>query len=238
MAGDAHIADRRAQLNVDAATLNAADAVGGDRLRVVLDAVPDDNRLAADVRLVAPANGAVAGYTGVKKPLTFTLNGRGDWKAWTGKAAATLGGASLLDLDLASREGAIKVRGNAHPGLYMAGPLERLTAPQLDIALDTTLNERKADSQLRLRSDALAVAAQGLIDFGNSRFANLRVDARLLTPGAIAENLNGSDVMASLALDGPMATPTVNYVVRAAAIGFGDTVVEEDRKSTRLNSSH
>src|SRR3546814_18975026 len=33
--------------------------------------------------------------------------------------------------------------------------------------------------------------------------------------------------MASLALDGPMATPTVNYVVRAAAIGFGDTVVED-----------
>src|SRR3546814_4292760 len=54
--------------------------------------------------LVAPANGAVAGYTGVKKPLTFTLNGRGDWKAWTGKAAATLGGASLLDLDLARSE--------------------------------------------------------------------------------------------------------------------------------------
>src|SRR3546814_2718432 len=64
IAGDAHIADRRAQLNVDAATLNAADAVGGDRLRVVLDAVPDDNRLAADVRLVAPANGAVAGRSG------------------------------------------------------------------------------------------------------------------------------------------------------------------------------
>src|SRR3546814_9369215 len=94
----------------------SSDVCSSDLLRVVLDAVPDDNRLAADVRLVAPANGAVAGYTGVKKPLTFTLNGRGDWKAWTGKAAATLGGASLLDLDLASREGAIKVReiGRAH----------------------------------------------------------------------------------------------------------------------------
>src|SRR3546814_15410459 len=33
--------------------------------------------------------------------------------------------------------------------------------------------------------------------------------------------------MASRAVDGPMATPTVNYVVRAAAIGFGDTVVED-----------
>src|SRR3546814_14357001 len=82
----------------------SSDVCSSDLLRVVLDAVPDDNRLAADVRLVAPANGAVAGYTGVKKPLTFTLNGRGDWKAWTGKAAATLGGASLLDLDLARSE--------------------------------------------------------------------------------------------------------------------------------------
>src|SRR3546814_15592380 len=41
IAGDAHIADRRAQLNVDAATLNAAEAVGGERLRVLLHAGPE-----------------------------------------------------------------------------------------------------------------------------------------------------------------------------------------------------
>src|SRR3546814_16169086 len=94
----------------------------------------------------------------------------------------------------------------------MAGPLERLTAPQLDIALDTTLNERKADSQLRLRSDSLAVAAQGLIDFGNSRFDNFRVATRLLTHGAHAENHNVREAMASLAPDSPMAKPAVTQV--------------------------
>ncbi len=225
--GAAHIADRRAQIRADAATLTGAGAVGGDRFHLVLDAVPDENRLKVDVRLRAPANGAVAGYTGIRKPLDFTLSGQGDWKAWNGKAVATLGGASLADLTIAARNGTIEMRGNAHPGLYMAGPVERLTAPRLDIALTTTLNERKADTKLRLRSDALAVAAQGLIDFGNSRFGNFRVDARLLTPGAIAPNLAGRDVMASLVLDGPMATPGVGYTIRAAAIGFGETVVHD-----------
>ncbi|HEU4959702.1 MAG TPA: translocation/assembly module TamB domain-containing protein [Sphingomonas sp.] len=226
IAGQAHIADRRAQIVANAAALSAPGVAGGDRLAVKLDAVPDANRLDIDARLVSPANGIVAGLSGVAKPLGVTIAGTGSWKAWNGKATGTLGGQSLIDLTIAARNGTFKVRGNAHPGLYMAGPVERLTAPRLDIALDATLGQRKADTRFSLRSNALAVDGDGLIDLGNSRFGNFRIDARLLTPGAVAPKLAARDAAAHVVLDGPFATPSVGYVLRATAISFGGTGVE------------
>ncbi len=224
--GAVHIADRRAQLVTDAAALKGAGVAGGDTLRLKLDAVPEQNKLDIDLKLNAPVGGVVATMGSLKAPLTATVDGRGSWQAWQGKALATLGGGQLANLNVNARNGHIEVRGFTTPGLYLQGPVERLTAPRLDLALDTTLNDRKADTRLTLKSDAFAVDAGGLIDLANSTFGNFAVNARLLTPGAIAPNLRGRDVMARVVLDGAFATPTVDYKVTAAAIGFGTTTVE------------
>ncbi len=224
--GAVHIADRRAQLVTDAAALKGAGVAGGDTLRLKLDAVPEQNKLDIDLKLNAPVGGVVATMGSLKAPLTATVDGRGSWQAWQGKALATLGGGQLANLNVNARNGHIEVRGFTTPGLYLQGPVERLTAPRLDLALDTTLNDRKADTRLTLKSDALAVDAGGLINLANSTFGNFAVNARLLTPGAIAPNLRGRDVMARVVLDGAFATPTVDYKVTAAAIGFGTTTVE------------
>ncbi|KQU55967.1 hypothetical protein ASG67_07725 [Sphingomonas sp. Leaf339] len=224
--GTVHIADRRAQLVANAAALRAPGVAGGDRLALRLDAVPDQNKLDLNVKLQAPVGGVVATMGGLKQPLAVSIDGRGSWAAWQGRALARLGGGELANLALTSRQGHIEVRGVTRPGLYLEGPVERLTAPQLQVAIDTTLNERRADTRMTLRSDALAVDAGGLIDLANSRFANFAVDAKLLTPGAIAPNLSGRDVSARVVLDGAFATPTVDYKLTAAAIGFGDMGVQ------------
>ncbi len=224
--GAVHIADKRAQLSTNAAALVGPGVAGGDRLTLKLDAVPGQNKLDVNVKLVAPVGGVVATMGSLKAPLTATVDGRGSWKSWRGNAVATLGGGQLANLALTATDGHITVRGPTRPGLYLEGPVERLTAPQLDVAIDTTLNDRKADTRMTLRSSALSVDAGGLLDLANSRFGNFAVDAKLLTPGAIAPNLRGRDVTARLVLDGAFATPTVDYKVRAAAIGFGTTTVE------------
>jgi translocation and assembly module TamB len=224
--GAVHIADKRAQLTTNAAALVGPGVAGGDRLTLKLDAVPDQNKLDVNVKLVAPVGGVVATMGSLKAPLTATVDGRGSWKSWRGNAVATLGGGQLANLAFTATDGHITVRGPTRPGLYLEGPVERLTAPQLDVAIDTTLNDRKADTRMTLRSSALSVDAGGLLDLANSRFGNFAVDAKLLTPGAIAPNLRGRDVTARLVLDGAFATPTVDYKVRAAAIGFGTTTVE------------
>ncbi|MFT3975853.1 MAG: translocation/assembly module TamB domain-containing protein [Sphingomonas bacterium] len=226
IAGSAHIADRRAQLDVDAVALRGPGIAGGDTLRLHLNAVPDDDRLALDARLAAPVGGVVSGLAGTKAPLDVTIGGKGDWKSWSGKALATLGEGRLADLSLTARNGHIEVRGFARPGLYMPGIVDQLTTPQLDIAVDTTLAQRKADTRITLKSDALAAEAGGMMDFANSRFGNFAVQARLLRPAAIAPQVRGRDVAARLVLDGAFARPTVDYKVQAAAIGFQDTLVE------------
>ena len=221
-----HIADRRAQIQASANALRGQGVAGGDSLRLILDAVPDQDKLSVDVKLSAPVGGVVASMASLKAPLNVSVDGAGGWKAWNGRALATLGGGELANLRVAARDGHIEVRGQTRPGLYLEGPVERLTAPALQVAIDTTLNERRADTRAKLRSDALVVDAGGLIDLANSRFGNFAVDARLLTPGAIAPNLTGRDVLARVVLDGAFATPTVDYKVRAGAIGFGETSVE------------
>jgi translocation and assembly module TamB len=226
IAGAVHIADRRAQIDADATALIGAGIKGGDRLRLKLDAVPDANRLAATVRLTGPTGGVISTLAGFKAPFALSVDGRGDWKAWQGRAIATLGGGQLANLGLTARSGHLQVRGFTKPGLYLEGPVERLTSPQLDVAIDSTLQDRTADTRLTLRSSALAVDAGGLLDLANSRFGNFAVDARLLTPGAILPNLRGRDVAARVVLDGAFQTPTVNYKLRGGLIGFGTTSVE------------
>lgn len=218
--GKAKIADRRAQV-----TANAVAATGGDRLRVVLDAVPDDNRLILDARLRAPVGGVVAGMAGLTAPLALDIGGRGDWAAWNGRARAALGGRALADLAVEARNGTFRVAGPLQPGLIVPAAAQ-LTSPALQLELVSTLANRRADTRLQLRSDALFVRGQGELDLARSRFGNVAVDARLLRPAAIAPNLNGRNVRLALRLDGPFARPLVDYRLTGDAIGFGTTVVE------------
>ena len=223
LTGEANIADRRARVIVNGRTLGTT---GGDALALVLDAVPDDDKLDLRADLNAPVGGLVAGLAGLEAPLAVRLRGAGSWSNWRGRAVGRLGDGELANLRIAARNGAVQVRGTTQPGLYLKGPVERLSAGGMQVALDATLDQRRADTRLRLRSRALALMTTGTIDLGQNRFDQFRVEAMLLTPGAIAPNLNGRSVAGEVALNGPFATPTVDYKLKAAAIGFGETVVE------------
>lgn len=224
--GQAHIADRRAQLKAAMATIRAPGVAGGDTATLRLDAVPDDNRLDIAATVNAPVGGAIAQVAGLNAPLVANLGGRGSWKDWRGRLDATLGAGKLADLALVAQDGRIRIDGMTRPGLYLEGPVERLTQPGLRVAIDTRLAERRADTRIKLTSSALAVDAGGIVDLAQNRLGNFAVDAKLLTPGAIAPNLAGRDVLARMVLNGPFGTPTVDYKVRAAALGFAGTSVE------------
>ncbi|WHU04075.1 translocation/assembly module TamB domain-containing protein [Sphingomonas sp. NIBR02145] len=227
LAGKAHLADGRAQMVLDGATLTGPGVPGGDKLALTLDATPDKNRFDIDMKLDAPAKGLVAGLAGLEAPLGLTVNGKGDWARWQGKALGTLGGAQLANLDLIATNGRFQLRGPLHPGVWLKGPVERLASPQLDLDLDAKWADRVADGVVKLHSDALSVEAKGKIDLGHNRFDDFKVDGILLKAGAIAPNLVGRSVRASLALDGAFNRPVVDYKLSAGAIGFGETVAEQ-----------
>lgn len=225
--GMAKIADGRAQLSANA----IVDS--GDRLQAKLDAVPAQNRLAMNGTLTAPRGGVIATMSGLTDGMTASLDGRGTWQAWNGRLVATSPRGELANLALAARDGNFSVKGPLRPGLVMAGTVDRLTGPQLDVDLVAGLNERRATIKGSLRSSALAADAQGLIDLGTSRFSGLRINAALLTPGAIMEKVRGRDVRASVILDGPMATPFIDYDISAAMLAFDATGIEGLKASGR-----
>lgn len=224
--GGAVIADRRAQLDTDAVALVAPGVAGGDRLHVRLDAVPDQDRLLVDVGLQAPADGVIDSYFRLGKPLALTVAGRGDWHLWRGRARAALGGQGLMDIGLAGRDGHFRALGDVRPAIMLTGAAARLTAPAVHVDATATLDQRRADTHVRLSSAAFVADAQGLLDFARSRFGGFRLDARLLSPGVIAPNLSGRNVAVSAVLDGAFQKPGIAYRISADALAFGTTGVE------------
>jgi translocation and assembly module TamB len=225
--GVTHIADGRAQLSANA----VVDS--GDRLQAWLDAVPDQNRLAMKGMLTAPKGGVIAKMSGLTDGMTATLDGKGSWQAWDGRIIANTPKGELANIALAARDGNFTAKGPVRPGLVFAGTVDRLTAPALIVDLFAGLNERRVNLKGSLRSPALAASAQGLIDLGTSRFSGLKIDAALLTPGAIMEKVRGRDVRASVILDGPMATPFIDYDITAAMLAFDQTGIEGLKASGR-----
>ncbi|QJU58060.1 hypothetical protein HL653_09835 [Sphingomonas sp. AP4-R1] len=226
LAGSAEIADGRAQLNVDAGALKAAGIAGGDRLHLALDARPDANRFGLDAQLMAPKGGLVDSYAKLGKPLMLKADGQGDWADWKGRLTGALDGQPLAALDVTGRNGTFHTTGKLRPGLILTGPAARLTDPAIDLDLTTAIAKRKVDVRLAARSAALAADAAGLIDLGENRLGNLRLNATLLQPGAVAPNVAARDLRLAATLDGPFATPTIDYRVTATAIGFGTTMVQ------------
>ncbi|HEX7858419.1 MAG TPA: translocation/assembly module TamB domain-containing protein [Sphingobium sp.] len=224
--GQVHIADRRAQVRATANALVAPGVAGGDRLALLLDAVPDDNKLAIDLKVNAPADGLVAGFSGVKQPLNVALTGKGDWKAWAGRLTGTMGSDQLANVALTARNGTFTIKGPTRPGLFLTGPGRNMLEPATNIDLTATARERTIWLKGGVGSDNFTFAADGLVDLGKSEMQNLKLDFRLTKPGVIAKNLVGADIVAKATLNGKFVAPEISYGVNARQIGFSGTLVD------------
>jgi translocation and assembly module TamB len=220
------IDDGRAQVGFALDTLRAPGVAGGDRLVMRIDSVPEQNRLDLAMLARGPADGFLAGVTGLNKAIVAHLEGRGSWSDWNGRFRAALGGQSFANISVQAREGTYTIAGPMRLDLVLAGQAQRLVAPLTMVNLVTTWENRRADLRFRANSRAAAISAQGVLDLGRNRFEALEIAARISEPGAIAPNLRGRDVRLALLLDGEMRRPTVGYELRAASLGFGTTTVQ------------
>jgi translocation and assembly module TamB len=222
MAGTAHIADGRAQARFDAGTLAGQGIVGGDQLKLVLDAVPADNRLDIDLDLNAPGDGVIAALAGLTEPLRVRIDGQGTWQSWNGRLDANLAGTEFARLQLAARDGTFQLRGPTRVARLFDGPTAALLGPVLDVQMRAVLDDRRAVLAGELGSDAFRLTTDGTVDLSDNTFDNLLLDFTLTQPSALAENLSGSGIRASLRLDGAFATPSVNYAIRADRLAMND----------------
>ncbi len=224
--GTVHIADRRAQVRADGRAIAGPGIAGGDRLALLLDAVPEANRLALDLRVIVPAQGLIAGLSGARQPLDLTLAGKGDWRAWDGRLTGNLGTEKLANVALTARDGNFRLRGPIRPGLFLTGPGRDMLEPVTQIDMRGALAQRRVALKGAAASENFTLATAGLVDLGASTMRDLRLSFRLLKPGVIARNLRGDALAADATLNGRFVAPQIAYRVNARMLGFGATQVE------------
>ncbi|MFN3724700.1 MAG: translocation/assembly module TamB domain-containing protein [Allosphingosinicella sp.] len=227
--GDLHLANSAARANLDVNALRGPGIAGGDRLALRFEAAPEQDRLNIEMRVSAPADGFVASMTSIAKPLEIAVAGRGTWANWRGRLQAAMEGQPFANLDIRAENGTFRVTGPMRPDIFVTGPANRLTEPLTYFNLTTTWANRRADINLRMNSRALAIAAEGIVDFRASQFETMRVAARLMRPGAIAPNLDGRDVRLALVLDGAIRRPRIVYDLSAARLDLGSRTLENFR---------
>jgi translocation and assembly module TamB len=223
--GKVAIADRRAQVIANAETI-AGGSGQGDALKLVLDALPEANRLAVKLDVTAPQGGVLAAMGGFKETLTAKLDGRGDWKAWNGNLTANLGAAPLAHVALTGRDGTFSAKGTVKASRLLTGPMTEILGTETTIDVTARLQERKAAIDGRLSSDAARLGISGGLDLGNSRYEGLQLAANILRPSAIAPAVRANGLRATATLDGAFALPTVEYRADANSLAFNDIIVE------------
>jgi translocation and assembly module TamB len=220
LAGQADIRSGRALVDL------ALDIADSDRLRLRLDVQPDRDRFDIDLRARGVRDGLLATASGIRRPLAIEVSGDGRWSAWDGRAVATAGTARLADLTLGVRAGRYTLGGTLAPASLLQGKLQRLTAPLVRVTGSATFADRRIDGVLALRSAALALEADGMVDLAASSFRDLRLRARLLRPAALFPNMTGRDIELRAILDGAFATARFDYRLRAARMAFDQTGFE------------
>ena len=210
---------------------------GGDRLAFILDAEPDRDRFDLDAALYAPGGGAIGHMLGMKRPLDVRVSGDGGWRQWKGMASARSGQLQLLDLSLEMAGGRFELAGTAAPASLLTGKLQRLTAPRVLVTAAARLEDRRLDTTVSLRSAALLVDADGILDLGQSSFEGVNLNLRLLKPEALFTNMTGRDVRLRATIAGPFGQPTIDYTAASPHIAFDNTGFDNARASGRATLS-
>lgn len=226
LGGKARIADRRAQVTAKVVTLSAPGGQAGDRLDLLLDAVPEVGKLALKLGLNAPSSGVIAALTGWARGVSIQIDGAGDWARWRGTLIADMGQTKLARLGLAAQNGALHLRGPAALGALLSGTPAALFDGFTEIDLGAVINQRHFTLSGLVRSPALTVIPDGVVDLADNNFVGFRFDTVMTRPGALAPNLVARALRAQLMLNGPFARPVAAYRVTAAALAVNNVTIE------------
>lgn len=227
LVGDADIRSGRAVIHL------AASVRGGERLALALDAEPDRKKFDLEVRLDAPANSVTGAMVGTKRPIRLVVQGDGDWSAWAGRAALDLSGRPTARLALRARQGRYSLAGQLAPGQFLTGKGAHLTSPRIDLAAEATLEDRRLDTRLSLRSQALKIAGAGVVDLATSSFDGVRIGVDLLRPPALFTNMTGRAVRLTMLLNGPFGQANFAYRLTAPRLAFDATGFDDLRAEGR-----
>lgn len=219
--GKADVRGGRADVKLAANSLDTKD-----KLDLALIAVPDQNIFDVDGLISAPADGIVAGMTGIKKPLGLAIKGNGSWEKWGGALVAKSGDTELANLALSATDGLYTIKGDVRPETIVApGVLQRMTRGGVKVDASSTFADRQLDGSLSLRSAALDATATGIINLDDRVMRNVVINSRILQPQQLMNSMQARDLRFAAKLNGPLLAPRYDYRLTSPRMQFGRNVL-------------
>ncbi len=210
----------RAMVNLDAATMRS-----GDRLVIMFNAEPEEQKLDLNVEVIAPAGGVIGKYLGLAEDSTIDLNGEGNWEKWDGDLVAVSAGRQAASFKLTARAGLFGYDGDVTDDLLPGGLARRLGAPRLAISGESTFEGGRAGVDLIARSPAVAMTVKGGVDLSTNTLDALRVEARVREPSALLTNMKAQDLKLNALLNGRFSELRYQYLLTAPQLAFGKTLL-------------
>ncbi|MET0588040.1 MAG: translocation/assembly module TamB domain-containing protein [Novosphingobium sp.] len=194
---------------------------GGDRVHVLLDAMPDGDRFDIDVDYAAPKGGFLAGLAGVQRDLALRVAGNGSWRKWDGTLVARQNSALLAAFKLTNRSGVYGFLGQVTPDDLLTGTAKRVAGKAVSLSGEGTLAESVLKGRLGVIAAAFRGNANGVVDLDGNSFENFRVTADLTDPAIAGPDLRleGGNLIATL--NGDFQQMNVVHSVRVNRLRFG-----------------
>ncbi|MBV7255393.1 translocation/assembly module TamB domain-containing protein [Pacificimonas sp. WHA3] len=228
LSGNVLIDHGQATIDAAAKALEEDGLAGGDTLDLSLIVDPAQDELQVALTLDAPADGLVAGLTGVERPLTARIaQSVGTWSDWHGELQIDSAGTAIARVALSAEAGTYRAKGPLNLSSMLEGAAARMAGDRLDVDLSVITGGEITGIDMALRSPVFTLDTAGGLRTETSRFDDIRISAQLLTPGAIAEGLTGRAVRAEAVLDGAVSAPAIEYTITAGALGMGDIMIEK-----------
>lgn len=226
LTGAVDIRSGRAMIALDAATTRS-----GDKIKVMLNAEPEREKLDFNAEITAPAGGAIAGYLGFKQDYAVTVSGEGDWAKWDGELLMASADRQLAKVTLEARKGLFGYDGSLASALLPPGLGQKLTAPQLAINGNASIEDRLVTIDLTARSNAATLTAKGGIDLARNALDALRVEFDVRNPEALVANMKAQDLELKALLNGKFSELRYQYLLTAPQLALGKTLLSNVKAS-------
>lgn len=217
--GRAEITDGQLLLDVQAGTAS------GDRLALLLDAAPDDDRfdLSADVR--APAGGLAARLGGLPQGVSAQASGAGTWSDWRGQLVADVlnpegGSVRVAELAILADSGRFRLQGELTPAALLPESARSMVQPALGIDASAVQDGDRYSLEFTAASTALVVTGSGGVDLQASRLDDVVVNAAVRRPELVHPRLSGTGIRIGLTAGGPLRRPELAWTATADSIRF------------------
>ncbi|AOL94193.1 translocation/assembly module TamB domain-containing protein [Porphyrobacter sp. LM 6] len=189
------------------ALIDATAKLGArDRIALLLDAEPDGDRFDLEGDYQAPADGVLAGLTGLKAGYTGRIVGEGTWQRWRGAAVARRVGAvgkPVAALRISNDAGRYGVLGQVRAGMGDTTIAGRALGDVLSLAASFTLEDSVVEGRMAAVSDALDWRSGGVVDLADKRVDGARVMLTMRDPDLFGDvvRLEGAKLAANLSGD-------------------------------------